>query len=159
MSENIVATHYEVDPVMVCGGVYVDGKGFVEVNPGKEHRESENGLSIWEYTDPEGDVRACMLRVDNQRTSPRWHIKPDVCDSAYYELHRTVSGLGTMIVEQSGEVQYEAALPGGIDCQPLRVEPDNIFSIRAENGASEAATYVIATFPGAPFKLEYEERV
>jgi hypothetical protein len=160
--DNMITTHYEVDPAMACGGVYVDGKGFVEVTPGEIHDEPENGLSLWEYTDEQGDVRACMLRVKDGRTSPSWHIKPNAGDGEnYYELHRAVNGLGSMAVRRAGELRYDVALPH-IANEPLRVEPGDVFNITSEQtppGKAPFATYVLATFPGAPFKLEYEERI
>lgn len=160
--ENMITTRYEVDPVMACGGVYVEGKGFVEVTPGNIYQEPQNGFSLWEYTDGQGDVRACMMRIDEGQASPSWYIKPDAAGGKYYELHKAVSGVGSMAVWRSGELVYNVTLPHTEIKQPLRVEPGDIFNITAAQTPTDktpSAICVLATFPGAPFKLEYEERI
>jgi len=165
LRELTISTQYDVDPAMACGAVLVKDKGFVEVTPGEEYRDEERGYSLWEYAEPNGDIRACLMRVDGDRTSPRWHIKPEAGDDVglnYYELHKVVSGIGTMVVEREGHIFYEAPLPRLTDDRPLPVATDSTFHIRSESGSSEsdpASTYVLATFPEAPFKLKYEERL
>jgi len=173
LRELTITTQYDVDPAMACGGILVKnekGEAFVEVTPGEEYRDEELGYSLWEYAESNGDIRACLMRVDGGRTSPRWHILPhageEVEGSDYYEMHSLVSGIGSMTVERCGDILYEAVLPRPIedrlDAPSLPVAPDSIFHICAENSSTEsdpASIYVLATFPGAPFKPEYEKRL
>ena len=157
-AKETISVIYDVDPVDVCGGVFVDGRGFVKVTPNEEYRDDTAGISLWEYVDSNDDILACLMRVNGDMVSPRWHIKPEAGEGEYYERHQTVSGAGALILERAGVLTQEYTLPIA-DGAPIQVNPDDTFSIRPTNETPAADIYVLATFPQVPFKLEYEERV
>ncbi|HSD55713.1 MAG TPA: hypothetical protein VLA92_01015 [Candidatus Saccharimonadales bacterium] len=164
LRDTVISAKYEIDPRAVCGGVFVDDKRkFVGVAPDEEYRDEDGGYSLWEYKEPDGDIRACLLRVDPGR-NPGWRIKSDAGygETGYYELHRAVGGIGSMTVEWSGVVMYASDFPQPPESQSIPVTAGETFHIRAEHlrdDANSLGVYVLATFPGAPFKLEYEEPI
>ncbi|HEU4984473.1 MAG TPA: hypothetical protein VFT58_02430, partial [Nitrososphaera sp.] len=106
--ESPISLSYEVDPEMVCGGVWVeDEKRFVPVAPRRNanggidvYNDAEFGHSIIDYVEvgPDGAplaeerVRANVLSVPAGHSSPAWEIKGTA--EGYDEYHYTVEGNG-----------------------------------------------------------------
>ncbi|HSX17667.1 MAG TPA: hypothetical protein VLH86_06235 [Patescibacteria group bacterium] len=169
LSAERIVLDYPVDPADVCGGVLVNETEaqpahWVAVSPRPRYDDAEYGHSLTEYEDADGQVRACLLSVPAGGESPVWHILPDAGDGKYYEEQSTVAGSGTfdawLFMGQSPEGQ-EVYL-GTSDTLPelpaalMTVLPGELFRVQASR---DMGVHVLATFPGAPFELCFEERV
>ncbi|HLZ14843.1 MAG TPA: hypothetical protein VKQ34_02515 [Candidatus Saccharimonadales bacterium] len=156
---------------LICGGVWVDAeRAFVPVRPKPPYTDAEMvGSVIVEYEryDPakpaatDGDVRACLLLVPPEGTSPTWQIVTDAGGGAYYEYHSTACGSGSFRQTyaqygQDGEYKERyTALPHGPGGLPLEVMP---LGERFQVDAGPLGVGVLATFCEVPFQLEYERR-
>jgi len=158
-SEGSISLNYDVIPEDACGGVWVASEQrYVPVVPGPEYRDQEFGHSLWEYSDPTGNVRACLMRLESLGSSPVWALDQNAGEGQYRETQLTVSGDG--LFERWREhfngrlVRKVFEMPQSPSECPARVLPGDSFTFAAgTNGL-----VMLSVFPEKPFRLEYEKR-
>lgn len=136
---------------MVCEGVWVDEQGgLVAVKPKGPDYDNGTGTTLTEYSDPEGNVRACLLSVPTGCASRTWEITPRA--EGYRGHHRIVAGRGIFDrwteSQDGGDTQtYEPfGLPGS--AEPVTIQRGNTFRVYTSRGLG---VRVLATFSGTPF--------
>jgi hypothetical protein len=160
-----IVLNFDVRPEDVCGGVFVnapdDTRRLVPVTPRDEYAVPDSFSSLWEYADADGNTLACLLRVASGQLSPIWSICPDAgedVDKIYYEHHRTVAGAGLLLVERCAEIDHRSIEHHELSTMgAVEIHRGDSFTV-ASAMFTGTDTYVLATFPGAPFQDHYETR-
>jgi hypothetical protein len=138
----------------MCGGIYVDEQGAqVPVTPGPPREDDEGGHRLWEYVTRDGAVRGCLLHVAAGHTTA-WRIKPEAGDDGYYERQARVHGEGVLRITADDGAGASTPLHPRAANEAVRIDPGDTFTTIA---GQHSDVYVLATFPGAPFKPSYEE--
>ncbi|MEK7153448.1 MAG: hypothetical protein AAB834_05860 [Patescibacteria group bacterium] len=153
----VPSPYYEVNPAEVCGAVFVDAaETYVPVVLAEMDEDNVHNSTRWNFIDSNNDIRACLLRVVCGSLSSARRIRPDAAEGAYYERYRTVYGMGHLVLGHIDTSQYVSFVLPFMGNQPLNAGPGETVSIYSGIDMPGDSTYVLATFPGAPFKPEYE---
>jgi|GEM_PF-3012600 len=151
----------EPRPADICSAVLLhDSPEPVPVEPRLLEGCWEPGVTMWEYIDGSGNVRANLTAVAPDMATPAWRIAPQAGDGHYYEEQVAVAGSGEIDLwyhEVTGiwvTGMRHISLPSRGE-RPVSIVPGDTFRLRA--GA--VGLHVLATFPGAPFEDKFEEQV